>query len=59
MYTALVGLYIINKISQAVSLKDELCDARMTRNDIIASYFMRISQLRDQLQAIEEIISER
>jgi len=31
----------------------------MTRNDIIALYFMRISQLRDQIQVIDEINPEK
>jgi hypothetical protein len=31
----------------------------MNDDDSITSYFVRISQLRDQLQAIEEIISEK
>jgi hypothetical protein len=31
----------------------------MTNDDTIASYFVRISQLRDQLQAIEEAIIEK
>jgi len=31
----------------------------MSRNNTIASYFMRISLLRDQLQLIDEIISNR
>jgi hypothetical protein len=34
-------------------------DMKMNDDDNITSYFMRISQLRDQLQAIEEIISEK
>jgi hypothetical protein len=42
-----------------MSLKNELCDMKMNDDDSIASYLMRISQLRDQLQAIEEIISEK
>jgi hypothetical protein len=32
---------------------------KMNDDDIITSYFVRISQLRDQIQAIEEIISEK
>jgi hypothetical protein len=32
---------------------------KMNDDDNITSYFVRISQLRDQLQAIEEIISEK
>jgi hypothetical protein len=42
-----------------MSLKNELRDMKMNDDDIITSYFVRISQLRDQLQAIEEIISEK
>lgn len=40
-----------------MSFKKELRDVRMTRNDTI--YFMRISQSRDQLQAIDEIIPKK
>jgi hypothetical protein len=32
---------------------------KMNDEDSITSYFVRISQLRDQLQDIEEIISEK
>jgi hypothetical protein len=32
---------------------------KMNDDDSITSYFVRISQLRDQLQAIEEIASEK
>jgi hypothetical protein len=42
-----------------MSLKNELRDMKMNDEDSITSYFVRISQLRDQLQAIEEIISEK
>jgi hypothetical protein len=42
-----------------MSLKNELCDMNMNEDDSITSYFVRISQLRDQLQAIEEITSEK
>ena len=59
MYDALVGLYTIKNIGQAMSLKNEFHAVRMTINDTIASYFMRTSQLRDQLQAIDEIISDK
>lgn len=42
-----------------MSLKNELCDIRMKIDDIVASYFVRISQLRDQIQSIYETISKR
>jgi hypothetical protein len=59
MYDALTNLFSVRNIGQVMSLKNELCDMKMNDDDSIASYFVRISKLRDQLQAIEEIISEK
>jgi putative lipoic acid-binding regulatory protein len=59
MYDALTNLFFVKNIGQVVSLKNELCDMNMNDDDNITSYLVRISQLRDQLQAIEEIISEK
>jgi hypothetical protein len=59
MYDALTNLFSIRNIGQVMSLKNELCDMKMNDDDNITSYFVRISQLRDQLQAIEEITSEK
>jgi hypothetical protein len=58
MYDALNNLFSVRNIGQVMSLKNELCDMKMNDDDSIASYFVRISRLRDQLQAIKEIISE-
>jgi hypothetical protein len=49
----------ISHFGQVMSLKNELRDMKMNDDDSITSYFVKISQLRDQLQAIEEIISEK
>jgi hypothetical protein len=59
MYDALTNLFSVRDIGQVMSLKNELRDMKMNDDDSITSYFVRISQLRDQLQAIEEIISEK
>jgi hypothetical protein len=59
MYDALTNLFSVRNIRQVISLKNELHDMKMNEDDNIASYFVRISQLRDQLQAIEEITSEK
>jgi hypothetical protein len=59
MYNALTNLFSIISIGQVMSLKNELCDMKINDDDNITSYFVRISQLTDQLQAIEEIISEK
>ena len=42
-----------------MSLKNDLHDMKMNDDDNITSYFVRISQLRDRLQAIEEITLEK
>jgi hypothetical protein len=59
MYDALTNLFSIKNIGQVMSLKNELRNMKMNDDDSITSYFVRISQLRDQLQAIEEIILEK
>jgi hypothetical protein len=59
MYDALTNLFSVRNIGQIMSLNNELRDMKMNDDDSITSYFVRISQLRDQLQAIEEIILEK
>jgi hypothetical protein len=59
MYDALTNLFSVRNIGQVMSLKNELRDMKMNDDDSITSYFVRISQLRDKLQAIEEITSEK
>jgi hypothetical protein len=59
MYDALTNLFLVINIGQVMSLKNELRNMKMNDDDSITSYFVRISQLRDQLQAIEEITSEK
>jgi hypothetical protein len=59
MYDSLMNLFSVRNIRQVMSLKNELRDMKMNDDDSITSYFVRISQLRDQLQAIEEITSEK
>jgi hypothetical protein len=59
MYNALTNLFSVRNIGQVMSLKNELCDMKMNDDDNITSYLVRISQLRYQLQYIEEIILEK
>jgi hypothetical protein len=59
MYDALTKLFSVRNIGQVMSLKNELRDMKMNDEENITSCFVRISQLRDQLQAIEEIILEK
>jgi hypothetical protein len=57
MYDALTNLFSVINIGQVMSMKNELHGMKMNDEENITSYFVRISQLRDQLQTIEEIIS--
>ena len=59
IYDALTNLFLVRNIGQVMSMKNELCDMKMNEDDNITSYFLRISQLRDQLQAIEEVTLEK
>jgi hypothetical protein len=43
MYDALTNLFSVRNIGQVMSLKNELCDMKMNDDDIITSYFVRIS----------------
>jgi S-adenosylmethionine synthetase len=57
MYNSLPNLFSVGNIGQVMNLKNELRDMKMNDDERIKSYFVRISQLKDQLQDIEEIIS--
>jgi GTP-sensing pleiotropic transcriptional regulator CodY len=59
IYDALTNLFSVKNIGQVMSLNNELRDMKMNDDDIITSYFVGISQLRDQLQSIEENIEEK
>jgi hypothetical protein len=59
MYDVLTNLFLVINIGQVMSLKNELCDVKMNDDDTITSYFVIIYYLRDQLQVIEQIISEK
>jgi len=59
MYEALSKLFTIKDIGQLASLKNELRTTKMTKDDIVASFFVSISRIRDELQAIDEIVPEK
>jgi hypothetical protein len=59
MYDSPTNLFPVRNIGKVMSLKNELYDMKMNNDDSITSYFVRISQVRDQLKHIEEIISEK
>lgn len=58
MFDALVGLFECNTTSRKLSLRNQLQSTTMNRSDMVATYFMKISQLKDQLTVIGDIVSD-
>lgn len=59
MYDALSKLFTIENIRQVASLKNELRTVKMTKDDIVSSYFVRISRIRNESQAVDEIFPNK
>jgi hypothetical protein len=59
MYEALSRLYESKDISQNLSLRNQLRNMKMENSESVSSYLMRVSQIRDQLVAIRDIISDK
>jgi hypothetical protein len=56
MYDALKKLFESNK---ALALRHQFQNLKMTKSDTVATFFMKILEIRDQLGAIGEIIFDR
>jgi hypothetical protein len=48
-----------NNTLRALTLKSQLQNIKMTKADIASTFFMKISEIRDQLGDIGETISDR
>jgi hypothetical protein len=59
MYDALTNLFTVKNVGQVTSLKNDLHDTKMMKDDTISSYFVKISQLRDQIQVINEVVLDK
>jgi hypothetical protein len=53
MYNYLTNLFSDRNIGQVMSLNNEICDMKMNDDEKITSYFVRISQLRDQHKVLK------
>jgi hypothetical protein len=58
MYDALVGLYQSGNTNRKLILRHKLRSVEMSKSDTVASYLMRITQIRDQLVAIGEAVDD-
>jgi hypothetical protein len=59
MYDALKTMFESNNTNKALTLKHQLQNLKMTKANTIATFFMKISKIRDQLGAIGETITDR
>ena len=57
IYEKLVELFSVSIAGEAISLKQELYKMKLSREEGITSYIMRISKIRDQLQELGEVMS--
>jgi len=59
MYKVLSKLFTIKNIGQVASLKNELRTTKMTKEDVVASFFVKIARIKDDLLAIDGIIPDK
>jgi hypothetical protein len=59
MYEALNKLYESKDISRNLTLRNKLRNMKMDNSESVTSYLMRVSQIRDQLAAIGDVISDK
>ena len=59
MYEALRNLFENENPSRIIALKDQLRQCKFKRDDSISTFFVKLSQIRDQLAAIGETIPDR
>jgi hypothetical protein len=59
MYEALNRLYESKDISQNLSLRNQLHNMKMENSESVTSYLTRVSQIRDQLATIGDVISDK
>ena len=59
MYDALKKLYENENPSRILALKDQLRQVKFTKDDSISYYFLKISQIKDQLAVVDESVPDR
>ena len=59
MYDKIDDMYEINNLNEIITLKDQLKESKMNKGEVVQSYIMRISHLRDQLQRVGQNVSDR
>ena len=58
MFDSLSRMYEGRKINQKMNLRAQLKSTKMSKGESISGYFRRVSQFKEQLEAIEDKIDE-
>ena len=58
MFDSLSGMYEGRNMNQNMNLRSQLKSTKMRKGESIHEYFTRVSQFKDQLEAIEDKIDE-
>jgi hypothetical protein len=59
MYEALKDMFESDNTLRALTLKGQLQSTKMTKSDRVATFFRKISEIKEQLCAIGEIMSDK
>jgi hypothetical protein len=59
MYKTLKGMFESDNTLRALTLKSQLQSTKMTKEDTVALFFMKLSEIKEQLETIGEIMSDR
>ncbi|XP_057837498.2 uncharacterized protein LOC131047712 [Cryptomeria japonica] len=59
MFECLQSLYEFNNIGRALALRRQLLHIKMARGESVVSFFMKITELKDQLNAIRDSIEDK
>jgi hypothetical protein len=59
MYEVLKGMFESDNTLRALTLKSQLQSTKMTKGDTVALFFMKLSEIKEQLETIGEIMSDR
>jgi chromatin segregation and condensation protein Rec8/ScpA/Scc1 (kleisin family) len=58
MWDALKNLYEAKNENQKMALKDKLHDTKMGKEESVSSFLTLVAQVKDELVAVEEVISD-
>jgi hypothetical protein len=59
MYKTLKEMFESDNTLRALTLKSQLQSTKMTKDDTVALFFMKLSEIKEQLETIGEIMSDR